>query len=112
MGFGRCLWVRLVGYGRGRTAQRGRSLVVPCAPVRMRTPAVGSHTGERCWPLLASVWRAIAPLMKPCCAEGEVPTAANLNFYRGLHSRVGWHCDGEPLFGRVWVLRAHCVCEF
>ena len=54
--------------------------------------------GIRCWPLLAGVWRAIAPLMKPWCAEGEVPTAANLNLYRGLHSRVGWHCD-EPLFG-------------
>ena len=40
-------------------------------------PAVGPHTGERCWPLLAGVWRAIAPLMKPWCAEGEVPTAAN-----------------------------------
>ena len=37
--------------------------------------------------------------MKPWCAEGEVPTAANLNLYWGLHSRVGWHCDDEPLFG-------------
>ena len=44
--------------------------------------------------------RAIAPLVKPWCAEGEVPTAENLNLYRGLHSRVGWHCDDEPLFGR------------
>ena len=50
--------------------------------------------------VLAGVWRAIALLMKPWCAEGEVPTAANLNLYRGLHSRVGWHCDDEPLFGR------------
>ena len=47
-----------------------------------RGPAVGPYTGERCWPLVASVWRAIAPLMKPWCAEGEVPTAANLNLYR------------------------------
>ena len=31
-------------------------------------PAVGPHTGRRCWPLLACVWRAIAPLMKPWCA--------------------------------------------
>ena len=38
--------------------------------------------------------------MKPWCVEGEVPTAANLNLYRGLHSRVGWHCDDEPLFGK------------
>ena len=42
--------------------------------VHIRTglgPAIGSHAGERCWPLLASVWRAIAPLMKPWCAEGR-----------------------------------------
>ena len=52
-----------------------------------------------CWPLLAGVWRAIAPLMKSCCAEGEVPTAANLNLYRGWRSCVGWHRDDEPLFG-------------
>ena len=36
-------------------------------------PAIGPHTGRRCWPLLEGVWRAIAPLMKPWCAEGEVP---------------------------------------
>ena len=35
--------------------------------------------------------------MKPWCAE--VPTAANLNLYRGWRSCVGWHRDGEPLFG-------------
>ena len=63
-------------------------------------PAIGPNTGERCWPLLAGVWRAIAPLMKPWCAEGEVPTAANLNLYRGWNSCVGWHCDDEPLFGK------------
>ena len=39
--------------------------------------------------------------MRPWCAEGDVPTAANLNFYRRGNSRVQWHCDGEPLFG--WV---------
>ena len=65
-----------------------------------RGPAVGPHTGQRCWPLLEGVWRAIAPLMKPWCAEGEVPTAANLNLYRGWNSCVGWHCDDEPLFGK------------
>ena len=27
-------------------------------------------------------------------------TAANLNLYRGWNSRVGWHCDDEPLFGK------------
>ena len=63
-------------------------------------PAIGPHTGERCWPLLAGVWRAISPLMQPWCAEGEVPTAANLNLYRRWKSCVGWHCDDEPLFGK------------
>ena len=29
-----------------------------------------------------------------------MPTAANLNFYRGWKSCVGWHCDDEPLFGK------------
>ena len=38
--------------------------------------------------------------MKPWCAEGEVPTAANLNLCRGWKSCVGWHCDDEPLFGK------------
>ena len=46
-------------------------------------PAIGPHTGKQCWVLLSWLWRTIAPLMKPWCAEGEVPTAANLNLYRG-----------------------------
>ena len=29
-----------------------------------------------------------------------MPTAANLNLYRGWNSCVGWHCDDEPLFGK------------
>ena len=37
--------------------------------------------------------------MRPWCAEGEEPTAANLNLYRGGTSRVNWHRDNEPLFG-------------
>ena len=37
--------------------------------------------------------------MNPWCAEGEVPTAATLNLYRGWNSCVGWHCDDEPLLG-------------
>ena len=52
------------------------------AVARIRT---GALTGVRCWPLLAGVWRANAPLMKPR-AEGEVLTAANLNLYRGRRS--------------------------
>ena len=38
--------------------------------------------------------------MKPWCAEGDLPTAANLNLYRGWNSCVGWHSDDEPLFGK------------
>ena len=29
-----------------------------------------------------------------------MPTAANLNLYRGWKSCVGWNCDDEPLFGK------------
>ena len=46
-----------------------------CSYACGRGPAIGPYTGERCWPLLAGVWRAIAPLMMPWCAEGELPTA-------------------------------------
>ena len=42
---------------------------------------------------------AVAPLMKPWCAEVVLPTAANLNLERGRFSRVAWHSDNEPLFG-------------
>ena len=42
-------------------------------------PAIGPHTGERCWPLLAGVWRAISPLMKPdehlCLESVEIPSS-------------------------------------
>ena len=38
--------------------------------------------------------------MKPWCAEGEVPTASNLNLYRRWKSCVSWHSDDEPLFGK------------
>ena len=90
-------WVRKGSYHTG-WAVSGGSLCT-CSYAYGRGPAVGTHTGERCWTLPAGVWRAITPLMKRWCAEGEVPAAANLNLYRGLHSRVGWHCDDEPLFG-------------
>ena len=60
-----------------------------CSYASGHGPAIGPHTGERCWPLLAGVWRAIAPLMQPWSAEEEVPTAANLNLYRGWNSCVG-----------------------
>ena len=65
-----------------------------------KAPLIGPHTGKRCWPLLAGVGGLSHPLMKPWCAEVEVPTAANLNLYRGWKSCVGWHRDDEPLFGK------------
>ena len=70
-----------------------------CSYLYGRGTAIGPQTGKRCWPLLERLWRAIAPLMKPWCAEGDVPSAANLNLYRGGSSHVGWHSDDEPLFG-------------
>ena len=70
-----------------------------CSCAYGQTTAVGPQTGEWCWPLLAGVWRAIALLMKPWCAEEEVPTAANLNLYREWRSCVGWHRDDLPRFG-------------
>ena len=71
-----------------------------CSYAYGRGPAIRPCTGKRCWPLLAGVSMAIVPLMKPWCAEGEVPTAANLNLCRGWKSCVSWHCDNEPLFGK------------
>ena len=41
-----------------------------CSYAYGQGPATGPHTGQRCWPLLVGVWRAIAPLRKPWCAEG------------------------------------------
>ena len=70
-----------------------------CSYFYGRDTAVGPQSGERCWPLLARLWRAIALQMKLWCAEGDVPAAANLNLYRRRSSRVGWHSDDEPLFG-------------
>ena len=89
--------------GRDRTKQRGRSLggsSCSCSYAYGHGTAIGPHTGRRCGALLSFLWRTyVAPLMKPWCAEGEVPTAANLNFYQGRNSRVNWHSDNEPLFG-------------
>ena len=60
---------------------------------------------------VSPVLRAIAPLMKPWCAEGDVLTAANLYLYRRRISRVRWHCDNEPLLREVWGCEAHCLVE-
>ena len=47
-------------------------------------PAIGPHTGRGCFRYFVSVWRAIAPVLSPWCADGDVPSAANLNLYRRL----------------------------
>ena len=72
-----------------------------CSYLYGQGPAIGPHTGRGCFGHLLRVWRALAPLMSPWCADGDVPTAANLNLYGGSKSHVSWHCDDEPLFGGV-----------
>ena len=49
--------------------------------------------------VLATASRCVEGYRTPDEAMGEVPTAANLNLYRGGNSCVRWHCDDEPLFG-------------
>ena len=90
-------WVRKGSYHTAWSVPCGSSCT--CSYVYGRGSAIGPCTGQRCWPLLAGVWRAIAPLMRPWCAEGEVPNAVNQNLYRGWRSCLGWHSDDEPLFG-------------
>ena len=51
------------------------------------------------WEFLRGLWRAVAPLMAPWCADGEVPTCA-FEPPRRIGSRVRWHSDNEGLFGR------------
>ena len=76
---------RETGLRRGRTTQRGRSGGVPRVLARIRT---GGPSYQ------AAYWRAVLAtacqyvegcrtLIQPLCAEEEVPTAANLNLYRG-----------------------------
>ena len=90
-------WERKGSYHTAWSVPCGSSC--SCSYAYGHGPAIGPHTGERCWPLLAGVWRAIAPLMRPWCAQGEVPNAVNLNLYRGWRSCVVWHSDDEPLCG-------------
>ena len=40
-----------------------------CSHFYGRGTAVGPQSGEWCWPLLDRLWTAIAPLMKPWCAD-------------------------------------------
>ena len=74
-------------------------------------PAIGPLSGKRCWPLLAGVWRAIAPLMKPWCAEGDLPTAANLNLYPGWKSLCWLALRRRTFIWEMWGCQAHCICE-
>ena len=62
-------------------------------------PAVGPEVSGNC-EFLRGLWRAVAPLMAPWCADGEMPTCANLNLCGRSGSRVRWHSDNEGLFGR------------
>ena len=72
-----------------------------CSYLYGQGPAIGPHTGEGCFRYLSSVWRAIAPHLSPWFADGDVPSAANLNLNGGSGSHVRWHCDDEPLFGGI-----------
>ena len=72
-----------------------------CSYSNGQGPAIGPHTGRGCIRYLTNVWRALAPLLSPWCADGDVPPAANLNLYEGSRSHVSWHCDDEPLFGGI-----------
>ena len=90
-------WVRKGSYHTAWSVPSTSSC--SCSYAYGRGTAIGPQTGARCWPRLVRMWRAIAPLMKPWCAEEDLLTAANLNFHRGWNSRVGWYCDDEPLFG-------------
>ena len=60
-------WVRKGSYHTAWAVQCDSSCT--CSYSYGQGPAIGPHTGQRCWPLLEGVWRAIAPLMKPWCAE-------------------------------------------
>ena len=83
-----------------------------CPHAYGRRVAVGPQTGERSWELLHDLWKAIAPLMAPWCAEGEVPTCANLNFHGGSGSCVRWHRDDESVFGMQEGVQAHRFGEW
>ena len=54
-----------------------------CSYAYGRRVAVGPHTGARSWELLRDLWKAIAPQLAPWCADGEMPTCANLKYYGG-----------------------------
>ena len=49
--------------------------------------------------VVESLWKTIAPLMRPWCNEGEGPAAANVNLHGDSQSQVRWRLDDESLFG-------------
>ena len=79
-----CSWV-----GCHRTALGGMSLVWLSMLVLVRA-RLSYRATQWTWmfSLSSSVWRALAHQMSPWCAEGDVPSAANLNFYGGSRSHV------------------------
>ena len=86
------------GLRKDRFFQHGRSSHFRWVLVHMcmgKAPLSGSGAGH-CY---LDCGGLVAPLTMPWCAEGDVPTAANLNLSRGRFSHVGWHSDNEPLFG-------------
>ena len=74
-------WVKKGSYHTAWAVPFGSSCTCSCAYGR------GPRTGKRCWPLLAGVWRSLAPLMKPWCVER-----------RGAN-----RCEPEPLPGMEHV---------
>ena len=67
---------QLTGSGKDRPTQRGRSRPLLRVLLHMRMDMAqlsGEQTGRRCWKLLLRVWRVVAPLMTPWCAEGMCP---------------------------------------
>ena len=70
------------------TTQRGRCVLAQGADVRMRTEIAGGWAFMLEAVLVTARWYLeVAPLLSPRCAEGEVPTAANLNLCEGEVSR-------------------------
>ena len=70
----------------GRSTHRTAWAVSPwsgcqCSYSYGQSPTVGPHTGRGCFRYLANVWRAIAPLLSPWCADRDVPSVANLNLH-------------------------------
>ena len=76
------------------TAQLVRYVLGQVATVRTRTgkAQLSGHTLDEV---------VFGTLLVCGCADGDVPSAANLNLYEGSRSHVSWHCDGVS----VWSCR-------